>query len=231
MPDIEAQVQAAQAQSQAHSGGRNILSNIPIPDPTTLTWVAVRESTKVLRELLEERLDGMDKAIELVAQAAGRIPSAAQIDIENLRLLTFEKFVGIDMRLKEQEARINRQENDSKESVRVAFEAADKAITKNEGAMIKTETFLVKQIDQLFLATGNNANRVQVLESVKAGAAEIKTDKRADNTLVIAAIGVATAIMVAVIAWNHTTPTPTAYAPPVGPTYSAPVPTAPVPTK
>jgi len=199
------------------------LLNIPVPDPSTVTQIAIDKATANLREVIEERLDGMDKAIELVAHQASQIPSAAQIDINNLRELTNEKFTGLNNRFSEREKRSERQDAEYKENVKTAFDAADKAITKTEAVVTKTETFLIKQIDLLFASTISNSNRIQALESAKAGATENKTDKRADNTLVVAAIGVATAILVAVVAWNHTTP-------PAAPLYTAPVPTQSVPS-
>ena len=180
--------------------------NIPVPDPSTITRVVIDREIANLRELIEERLSGMDKAIELVAHQAAQIPSAAQIDIENLRELTNEKFAGLNHRFSEREKRNERQDTEYKENVKTAFDAADKAITKTESVVAKTEVFLIKQIDLLFLQSQSSANRIQALESIKAGAEENKTDKRADNTLLIGAIGAATAIMVAVVAWNHTTP-------------------------
>ena len=187
--------------------------SIPVPD-------ALRE-VYCLRELLEERLAGMDKAIELVAQSYNKVPTAAQIDIANLRELQNEKFLSLNNRFNEFDKRAERQETEYSANIKTAFDAASQAISKTENAVAKTEAFLVKQIDQLFAVTQITANRVQVLESSKAGAKEIKSDAATSHTMLIAAIGVATAIMVAVVAWNHATP-------PQAPLYSAPIPTMPV---
>ena len=183
-----------------------ILSNIPIPDPSAVTVTMIAREVLTLRELIGERLDGMDKAIEIVAQSAARIPSAAQIDINNLRELMNEKFSGLNHRFTEGQKRNDLQAIEYKDNIKTAFDAADKAIIKTESVVTKTETFLIKQIDLLFQQSQSHGNRIQALESTKAGATENKVDKRADNTLVIATIGVATAVMVAVVAWNHTTP-------------------------
>lgn len=144
--------------------------NIPVPDPSTITRVVIDREIANLRELIEERLSGMDKAIELVAHQAAQIPSAAQIDIENLRELTNEKFAGLNHRFSEREKRNERQDTEYKENVKTAFDAADKAITKTESVVAKTEVFLIKQIDLLFLQSQSSANRIQALESIKAGA-------------------------------------------------------------
>jgi hypothetical protein len=67
-------------------------------------------------------------------------------------------------------------------------------------------------------------SRLTAIEAAKAGATEIKTEAKSDQTLVIAAIGVATAVLVAVVAWtNHPVQAPTSNYTITAPT-SAPTP-------
>ena len=55
------------------------LGNIPIPDPTVLTTQQLGREILALREIIESRLDGMDKAINLLSEAASRSPSIAEV--------------------------------------------------------------------------------------------------------------------------------------------------------
>lgn len=54
----------------------------PIPDPTVLTTRQVIRETDALREIIETRLDGNDKAIELLQRQADRLPSLGMVDGE-----------------------------------------------------------------------------------------------------------------------------------------------------
>jgi hypothetical protein len=66
--------------------------SIPVPDPTTLTTDAVNRATDVFRreliaqrQLIEQRLDAMDKATELLARTVDRVPSETDKAIAALR--------------------------------------------------------------------------------------------------------------------------------------------------
>jgi hypothetical protein len=50
-----------------------VTSNLPVPDPTTLTQKAVDRAIESFRELIYMRLDGMDKASALIAAALDKV--------------------------------------------------------------------------------------------------------------------------------------------------------------
>jgi hypothetical protein len=179
-------------------------SNIPIPDPSSRTDALVDNSIRALREVIEERFRGMDKAIDLVAQAANKLPSAAQIDIANLRELQNEKFNSLINRIKEGDERASRIEKDTASAVKTAFDAANLATSKTEAGVNRIEAFLTKQIDQIFAQGMTNANRIQVLESTKEGSKEVRTGMSSTVAIILTAMGVATAILVAVLSFIHT---------------------------
>lgn len=103
----------------------------PSPDPTTLTTEQLLRENFWLRELLETRLDGMDKALVLLQARADRVPSETDLAVLRLRELTDEKFQAVTTRF-----------GDSKTAVDVAF-------TAQKEAAAKTETSTTKQIDQI----------------------------------------------------------------------------------
>jgi hypothetical protein len=79
----------------------------PIPDPTKLTTDAVNAATQTfrrdmgaLRELIETRLDSMDKATELLAATVGRVPSDTDKSIGALRELLSARIDGMDIATK-----------------------------------------------------------------------------------------------------------------------------------
>jgi hypothetical protein len=75
----------------------------PRPDPTLLTTQGLRdletglnrtilERISGLREVLEQRLQGMDKATELLAATVDRIPGQAMTDLEHARVEAIQRF-------------------------------------------------------------------------------------------------------------------------------------------
>jgi hypothetical protein len=80
----------------------------PVPDPTELTTAQVIRETSALREIIETRLDGYDKAITLLQAASDKVPSAGMVELEvialkelannqvsNNRILSDERFASL----------------------------------------------------------------------------------------------------------------------------------------
>lgn len=86
----------------------------PIPDPTVLTTKQLRRQTKSLRELLESRIAGMERAASLYADGMNHA-------ISDLKTLYDEKFVGIDKRFTERDLRANAINNANQLAVQTAF--------------------------------------------------------------------------------------------------------------
>ena len=79
----------------------------PIPDPTILTTEQLRRELAILREIIETRLDGMDRATQLasvqvagisqeVEQVRDRLREETTSDILQLRALLEARFDGMD---------------------------------------------------------------------------------------------------------------------------------------
>lgn len=101
-------------------GGRG---SVPDPDPTVRTVEqlqrdigATREiveaNGKATREVLETRLAGMDKAIELLQRTADKIPAHVKDEVAQLRELHEEKFGSISTQIAIQFAGISTQFNE-----------------------------------------------------------------------------------------------------------------------
>jgi hypothetical protein len=135
----------------------------PVPDPTILTTEAqlrdvaalramiAREIT-MLRELIEARLDGMDKAITLQQVATDKFPDAIDSAVEQLQELHDEKFRSIAVQFAERDIRTEQTSRDSKVAVDAALQAAKEAVGEQNKssalAISKSETGTAKQIDQ-----------------------------------------------------------------------------------
>lgn len=120
----------------------------PRPDPTVRTSEALlREITAVKeicgkdKEIIETRLVGNDKAIELLQKATDRIPDFVDSAVRRLQELHSEKFSSIDKQFIERDVR-------TEQGAKVAQVAIDAAFKSAGEAVSKTETSFTKQIDQ-----------------------------------------------------------------------------------
>lgn len=67
-----------------------------VPGPPYLTTEELRRDVSALREILQARLDGMDRATVVLSETVNRTPTAIQIAITNLRELMDEKLLNLD---------------------------------------------------------------------------------------------------------------------------------------
>ena len=85
--------------SQQQVGGMRSTSspgNVPIPDPSTLTTEQLRRELAALREIIEARLDGSDKATELRLVATEAIPARIKEEITHLDALLTARMNTLD---------------------------------------------------------------------------------------------------------------------------------------
>lgn len=132
----------------------------PVPDPTRLTTQAVREAIIALKDVINTRLEGMDKALQLLQARSDRFPAELDTKISTVRDLLFERFKGIELQFegiqlqfKERDTRVEQTAQDSKTAVAAALQAAKEAVEKQNAASSqaaqKSEGAFTKQIDQL----------------------------------------------------------------------------------
>lgn len=144
----------------------------PVPDPTTLTTNQLRRELAGLREVIEARLTGMDRATELLAENVGRTPTEIDKQITHLRLLHEEKFRSVELQFVERDVRTAQATAANGQALNAALQAAKELVTAqgeaSAAAAAKSETSFTKQIDQI-------GTIIQTLEkSMDARLAEIK---------------------------------------------------------
>jgi len=132
----------------------------PVPDPTQLTTEQLLRENKWLRELLESRLDAMDKAVDRVQQSIlDKIPLEIDLRVEHLKELVAEKFSSIQTQFIERDTRTEQTQRDSRVAVDAALQAAKEAVgeqNKSSGlAIAKSEASTTKQIDGLQVLISN----------------------------------------------------------------------------
>lgn len=130
---------------------------LPVPDPTVLTTQQLTREILAIRELIEARLDGMDKAINLIQAQSDRAPqhidSAILAAVGRLQELHSEKFDSIATQFKERDIRTEQTSRDNKVAIDAALQAQKEAVGKqnesNSQAIAKSEAAFIKQIDQI----------------------------------------------------------------------------------
>jgi hypothetical protein len=127
-------------------GALRIPTGLP-PDPTPRTAQQILRENFWLRELIETRLDGMDKALGLLQAFTDRTPTTMDVqhEVTALREVVMEKFGGINTTFSQ---------NDK--ALAAALQAQEKqAIATNENtktANTKMEDSFTKQIDAINIA-------------------------------------------------------------------------------
>ena len=93
---------------QNQSGAGQSSTTVPVPDPTLLTTQQLIREMASLRELLETRLDGMDKAIMLIQAQADRIPSSTDIALQRLQELLDNKLANVQAQFDARDRAVDR---------------------------------------------------------------------------------------------------------------------------
>lgn len=193
----------------------------PVPDPSSLTTQQIQREVRSVREILEQqingndrvvstRINGMDKAIELVQKRTDEIPLLVKEQVGQLQALHEGRFASVETQFKERDVRVEQTKIDGNKAIDAALQAAKEAVGK-------TEIGFTKQIDaqQVVINTmaagfdgkigdikdliGKLEQRMQAAESIKQGAVETKQTSGANLSLIIAAIGIAAGIAIALV--------------------------------
>jgi hypothetical protein len=120
-------------------------TEIPVPDPTVLTTQQLLREILGVREILEARLDGMDKAIELIQKSVDKSPTVSEIYSKFK-----EKFKGVQMQFKELDKLREQSSKDGKIAIDAALLAAKELVNQqnasNTTAIGKSEASTSEQI-------------------------------------------------------------------------------------
>jgi hypothetical protein len=132
----------------------------PVPDPTTLTNELVNRAVGALREVMETRLDGMDRATELLSVHVNHVPEEMQKQIvhvlelmEQRLLVTREQFHSIQTQFAERDTRAEQTFIATNKAIDAALQAQKEAVAAQNAnvaqVMTRIDVSATKQIDQL----------------------------------------------------------------------------------
>jgi hypothetical protein len=185
----------------------------PIPDPTTLTTEQLRRELSALREVLQARLDGMDKATRLLSETVTRTPTEIQTQIAHLKGLHEEKFNSVRLQFEERDVRTQQASEASKQALDAALQAAKELVNAQgeaaAAAAVKSETSFTKQIDQIgtIISTLEKAldaritelkERIDRGEGNSAGISDNRSEQRLNWGILTGAVAAAASVAYAV---------------------------------
>ena len=177
----------------------------PNPDPTDRTTDLLRREIQMLKEVIEQRLDGYDRAITLLQNQVDRDPKPPVLasDIQHLKESLVTLGSTVDQRFLERDKRNEQAVRDSKSLVDNTIQSIKDAFAKqnetSQSAISKSEHATAKQKDQIESKFGTEIgaikgtiddvkHRLTTLESTKAGMKEQRAENK-DMTTVAIAIG------------------------------------------
>jgi hypothetical protein len=178
-------------------------------DPTALTTQQLIRSLAALRELLETRMDGTDRIINLMQKEHEQMKTVIKEDVGHLKTLNDERFNSIHLQFNERDTRTEQTSKDGKVAVDAALQAAKEAVGEqnksNSLAIGKSEAAATKQMDQINLTiqtTSANLNdkiddvkaRLLTAEGLTKGAKDMKDDNKSIIALIVSVLSVIFAI-------------------------------------
>jgi len=134
-----------------------------------------------LQELLEVRLDAMDRANELLSETVNRAPTEVTKSIDHLKGIQDERFRSVETQFRERDTRSERESKDNKVAVDAAFaaqkDAANEQNKANTTAINKSEATTTETIKtNQELSKSENAALAKSLEDTKIRQVEIDDD-------------------------------------------------------
>jgi len=168
--------------------------SVPVPDPTALTSAALYREVSSLRELIEQRIDGVmaldrerDLRVEAMFTAGSNRRKALQVEfgtqLKALRELEEEKFRRVEQQFELVERQRVEQKKDTKDAVDAALTAQKEAVkeqtTASATAIGKSESATNKALEQL----GANFNTAvdslrRTIDEVKERVSEVDRNLR-----------------------------------------------------
>jgi hypothetical protein len=174
---------------------------IPTPEPTRLTSEHLSRGLASLREIIETRLAGMDKASELLHEKLTRLPTESDRQVTNLNELFAVK--SVQKQFDERDIRGQASEDASKLAVNAALQAQKEAASaqnnSNSAAITKSEGATTKQIDGILALLSSNTTatndkitainaRLDRGEGINMGGRESRVERRLDTSSMVAII-------------------------------------------
>lgn len=183
----------------------SIQSNVdrrPIPDPTELTTAQLYREIAALTRIMETRMEGYDKAIELLQAFADRMPTTAmvQASLDGLKAVMEERFISTKMQFEQRDVAVAAALQAAKEAVLEQNRSSATAISKSE---LATQKQIDTQSSLISTATGALRDQIDDLKArlirVEEGSTvqkETKTDNRQNIGMLVGVGGLAIAAVV-----------------------------------
>jgi hypothetical protein len=168
-----------------------------VPGAPYLTTEELRRDVSALREILQARLDGMDRAAVVLSETVNRTPTEIQTQISHLKELhdekfrsvevqSAERFSSVELQFRERDTRTDQAAKAGKEALDAALLAAKELVTQqneaNRGEAAKTEQNFTKQIDAQAARIDELKERIDRGEGVTAGGRDAVTENRSGAT-------------------------------------------------
>jgi hypothetical protein len=191
----------------------------PVPDPTVLTTAQLLREIAALREMFGARLDGMDRATELLSETVNRTPTIVQTEIMHVRELMSEQLTAmsriseerlksIELQFTERDVRTEQAAKAGKEALDAALKSAKELVAQqneaNRSEAGKTESNFTKQIDAQAARIDELKERIDRGEGSHTGASEFRTERRLDVGTALQTIAIlATMVGLIIVAFRH----------------------------
>ena len=145
--------------------------NVPNPDPSNLTMELVQREVSNLRQLLEIRINAIEKAADVFSEGLNRVPTVLDREIAKVFSLTAEKFAsqqvqftGVQLQFSERDVRSKASETAAQTGLTTALAAQKEQAAAyndaNAAAVTKSEAATVKQIDSILALLASNTKAI-----------------------------------------------------------------------
>lgn len=195
-------------------------------DPSALTTQQLLREIYSLEKLTTQRMDAIEKAVEVAHENLVRVPTDVDKAVGHLRDVLDEKIKRIDTQIRERDIRAEQSSRDSKVALDAALQSAEKMVAQqtlsSSQAIAKSEMATQKQMDQQSLsmisatsALGDKIDdikdRLTRIEGEGRGLKAAETTQQTSNMSVVSIIGLVvgsligiTGIIVAIISRSAT---------------------------
>lgn len=194
-------------------------------DPSPLTTAQTLREVESLEKLLTQRVESVEKAVDVAHQNLVRVPTDVDKSIGHVRelmterfqtvtkefLVHLEKFASVQTQFVERDTRTEQMAKDTKVAIDAALMAAEKAVGKqqeaSDRAIAKQEGATTKQLEAItsLIANNNKAldDKINDLKERFAAAAgagsghkEAATDQRQSTGSIVSIAGIVIALIV-----------------------------------
>jgi polyhydroxyalkanoate synthesis regulator phasin len=185
--------------------------SIPVPDPSVLTTQALLREIGGLRELLSQRVESIEKAVEVAHNNLVRVPTDVDRTVGHLREVVHEKFNtvserfdGIATQFAERDTRVEQTARAGEEALKAALQAAKELVgTQSASFSIsidKAEAATEKRFDAANDKIEDLKERLTLLEGQGRGKVDAVATRQASTFNVANVISVILGVLALLVA-------------------------------